>query len=151
MILTLNPPGLIVLILGVDNSISYDIDHRKKKVLVFSEGPAGGINDRTGSAEKKFSINFSRAKTKFCLSLHYNGDESYLYVNKTEIYKFKRNDNISCNTFCLGSVSKDFTKDKQREISLYDFSVKTIAQLKNKAFLINILHYLRLKMISNNF
>ena len=32
----------------------------------------------------KFSINFSKANTTFCLSLHYNGDESYLYVNKTE-------------------------------------------------------------------
>ena len=127
MILTLNPPCLIVVILSIDNSISYDIDHWKKKFLVFGEGPADGINDSTDSAEKKLSINFSKTKTKFCLSLHYNGDESYLYVNKTEIYKFKRNDNISWNTFCLGSVSKDFTKDKEREISLYDFSVKTIA------------------------
>ena len=35
--------------------------------------------------KKKFSINFSKANTKVCLSLHYNDDESYLYVNKTEI------------------------------------------------------------------
>ena len=45
--------------------------------------------------EKKFSINFSKANAKFCFSLHYNGHESYLYVNKTEIYKFKAKDNIS--------------------------------------------------------
>ena len=45
--------------------------------------------------QKEISINFSKANTKFCLSLHYNGNDSYLYVNKTEIYKFKGKDNIS--------------------------------------------------------
>ena len=44
-----------------------------------------GIIDSTGEAEKKFIINFSKANTKLCLSLHYHGDGSYLYVNKTEI------------------------------------------------------------------
>ena len=42
-------------------------------------------NDSVATVEKKFCINFSKANTKFCLSLHYNGNESYLYVNKTEI------------------------------------------------------------------
>ena len=37
-----------------------------------------------GAAEKEISINFSKANTKFCLSLRYNGDESYLYVSKAE-------------------------------------------------------------------
>ena len=89
--------------------------------------------------QKKNSINFSKAKTKFCLSLHYNGDESYLHVNKTEICKFKANDNKSWHNFCLGSISKKFTKDEQREISLngtiYDFSVDH-SSIKKKTFLI---------------
>ena len=38
---------------------------------------------------KQNSINFSKVNTKFCLSLPYNGDDSYFHVNKTEIYKFK--------------------------------------------------------------
>ena len=50
-----------------------------------------------------------------------------MYVNKTDISKFKGKENISWNNFCLGSVSQDFTKDEQSEISLngtvYDFSV----------------------------
>ena len=54
--------------------------------------------------QKKISINFSKANTKFCLSLHYNGEESYLYVSKTDIGKFKAKVNISCYNFCLGSV-----------------------------------------------
>ena len=37
------------------------------------EGPTDGINDSTGAVEKKISINYSKAKTKFSLSLHYNG------------------------------------------------------------------------------
>ena len=60
-----------------------------------------------------------------------------MYVNKTDICKFA-NDNRLWYTFCLGGVSKDFTKDGQSEISLngtvYDFSVD-IVQLKKKTYL----------------
>ena len=42
-----------------------------------------------GASEKKINITFTEAKTKFCSSLHYNADNSYLFVNGTEIYKFK--------------------------------------------------------------
>ena len=41
------------------------------------------------------TVIFSKANTKFCSSLYYDGDDSYLYVNKTEIYKFKGKENIS--------------------------------------------------------
>ena len=63
--------------------------------------------------EKKNSINFSKAKAKFCLILHYNGVNDYLHVNKTGIYKFKASVNIHWNEFCVESISKDFTKDEQ--------------------------------------
>ena len=58
-----------------------------------------GINGTNGAAEKKFYINSSIANTKFCLSLHYYGDESYLYENKTEICKFKAKNKISWFNF----------------------------------------------------
>ena len=48
-----------------------------------------GINGSFGSPEKRFSINFNKANIKFCLSLHYNVDNSYLFVNVKEIFKFK--------------------------------------------------------------
>ena len=71
------------------------------------------------------------------------------YVNKTEIYNFKAKDNISWYNFCLGSVSKDFTKDQQSEDSLngtvYNFSVDH-SSLK-KEDILNIYQYL---MIKNN-
>ena len=46
----------------------------------------------TLSAEKMYSINFIEKNKKFCLSLHYNKENSYLFVNGTEIYKFKAKD-----------------------------------------------------------
>ena len=36
----------------------------------------------TSVQQKKKSINFSKANTKNCLSLHYNGDNSYLFDNE---------------------------------------------------------------------
>ena len=41
---------------------------------------------------KMYSINFTNTNEKFCLSLHYNGANSCLFVNGTEIYKFKAKD-----------------------------------------------------------
>ena len=46
--------------------------------------------------KKRFSINFTKANTKVCLSLHYNADNSYLFVNEKEIFKFKA-DNKNVN------------------------------------------------------
>ena len=55
-----------------------------------------------------YSINFTVTKKKFCLSLHYNGANSYLFVNGTEIYKFKAKDSeIVASPLCLGNISKD--------------------------------------------
>ena len=42
------------------------------------------INDSVGEPKKNFSIISKKPKTTFCLSLHYNGDAIYLYVNKTD-------------------------------------------------------------------
>ena len=57
-----------------------------------------------------YSINFTKVNTKFCLSLHYNGANSYLFVNGTEIHKFLAKDSIIVpNNLCLENVSKDFS------------------------------------------
>ena len=59
-----------VVISGVNNTSSSHTDNQKNNFLVLGEGPAKGINDSVGAKKKKVSINFSTAKTKFCLSLH---------------------------------------------------------------------------------
>ena len=87
---------------------------------MLNEGPILDINRIFGSAEKKFSINFSKGNTKFCLRLHYNADKSYLLVNGKEIFKFKT-DNKNCNfptKFCPGSISNGFSVTESREVSL---------------------------------
>ena len=74
-----------------------------------------------------YSINFTATKKKFCLSLHYNGANSYLFVNGTEIYKFKAKDSeIVPSPLCLGNISKDWSVDNIEKTGLtgyvYDFS-----------------------------
>ena len=99
--------------------------------------------------KKKFEINFSKANTKFCLSLHYNPDNSYLFVNNKDIFKFKANNkNVNFSTqFCLGSVSNRFSATESREVSLngnkYDFSVNYNSI--DKSDLLNTRKYLMTK------
>ena len=75
-----------------------------------------------------YSINFTVANKRFCLSLHYNGANSYLFVNGTEIYKFKsKYSNIVAGPVCLGNISKDWSLDNMKKTGftgyVYDFSV----------------------------
>ena len=75
-----------------------------------------------------YSINFTVTKKKFCLSLHYNGASSYLFVNGTEIYKFKaKNSEIVTTPPCLGNILKDWSVDNMKKTGFngyaYDFSV----------------------------
>ena len=44
---------------------------------------------------KKFNINFTKVNTKFCLSLYYNADNSYLFLNGKEIFIFRLTIKIS--------------------------------------------------------
>ena len=67
-------------------SSSVHIDNKKKDFLILGKAPAGGLNDATLTAEKEFSINFTEQQKKYCLSLHYNGVHSYIFVNGVEIY-----------------------------------------------------------------
>ena len=70
--------------------------------MVLGKGSTRGL-EHTLTAEKMYSINFTVTKKKLCLSLHYNGANSYLFVNDTEIYKFKAKDSeIVATPLCLG-------------------------------------------------
>ena len=72
------------------------------------------------------SINFTQKNTKFCLSLHYNGVNSYLFVNGTEIIKFKAKDSeVRAYSLCLENISKDWTQDNMKKTGvngyIFDF------------------------------
>ena len=73
--------------------------------------------------------NLVQQRKHLVLSLHYNDDNSYLFVNGKEIIKFKAdNKNVKFLTqFCLGSISDGFSATESREVFLdgnvYNFPV----------------------------
>ena len=114
-------------IFGKDMTSSTKIDNRKKDILILGNGQTQGL-EQTLNAEEMYSIDFSKGDKKFCLSLHYHGANNYLFVNGTEIIKFKAKDSeIVPNPLSLGSFSKDWTVDKMRKNGfigyICDFSV----------------------------
>ena len=119
--------GQNVLIYGAHMSSSAHIGNKKEDILVLGKGPKQGL-EYTLTAEKMYSINFTVTRKKFCLSLHYNGANSYLFVNGTEIYKFKAKDSgIVATPLCLGNISKDWLVDDMKKTRfngyVYNFSV----------------------------
>ena len=107
---------------------STNLGNKGKDILILGKGPRQGLGEHSLSSEKMYSINFTKVNTKFCLSLHYNEDNSYLFVNGTEIIKFKAKDSmIVPNNLCFGNVTKDFLASNMRKTGfngyIYDFSV----------------------------
>ena len=94
-----------MIIFGADKSSSVDANNKTKNILVLGKDFVQGLDNTTIYAEKLYSINFTENNKKFCLSLHYNGANSYLFVNGTEIHKFKANDSeIGATQLCLGNI-----------------------------------------------
>ena len=80
--------------------------------------------------KKMYSPNFSAENKAFCLSLHYDGDDNYLFVNGKEVTKFKAKDSeIKANQLTLGSIStsanlsRSDIEDSKLYGNVYDFSV----------------------------
>ena len=78
-----------VLIFGVDMGFSVHATNRANHIYLMGTGLTQGTNDATIYAEKNFYRNFTDLGKKFVLSLHYNGDNSYLFVNGRQELKFK--------------------------------------------------------------
>ena len=119
--------GQNAIIFGENMSSSVHVDNKKKDILILRKGSTQGLK-HTLTAEKTYLINFTVTKKKFCLSLHYNGANSYLFVNGTVIYKFKAKDSeIVGTSLCLGNISKDWSVDNMKKTRfngyVYDFSV----------------------------
>ena len=100
------------------------IDNKKKDILVLGKGPTQRL-EHTLTAEKNYSINFTVTNKKYNWE---NGANSYLFVNGTEIYKFKAKDSeILVGPTCLGNISKDWLVDNMKKTGftsyIYDFSV----------------------------
>ena len=83
-------------------SSSVHIDNKKNDISVIGKSPTQWLEDTILIEEAQYSINFSRSNRNFCLSLHYNGSNSFLFINVTKIYQFKAKDSeIKKNILCL--------------------------------------------------
>ena len=87
--LTHTTNGGNVLIFGADTSFSIHRTNRANHIYVMGDGLTQGIHDTTLYVEKKYYRNFTQPNVKFVLSLHYNGNDSYLIVNGRQELKFK--------------------------------------------------------------
>ena len=66
--------------------------------------------------KKCFQLTLLTENTKFCLRLHYNEANVYLFINGAEIIKFKAKDSaITPYPLCLGNISKDWSTDKMKK------------------------------------
>ena len=87
-----------------------------------------GINDTTLYVEKIYSQNFTQASKTFILSLHYNGDDSYLFVNGKQELKFKtKTSHLVKEKLCIGNLSDKWSTSESEKTGLYrniyDFEV----------------------------
>ena len=109
-----------VIIFGVDMSFSKQANNKANNIYVIGKDYITKINDTTIYTEKMFYRNFTDTGKKFILSLHYNGDNSYLFVNGREELKLKtKADQIINKNLCLGNLSHYWTKDQSTKTSLY--------------------------------
>ena len=120
--------GRNVLIFGVhENSVAHT-NNKANNIFIMGDGFVQGINDTTLYAEKIYSKYFSAVDKKFVLSLHYNGGNSYLFVNDKQELKFKAKDEqIVKEKLCLGNISDDWMVSNAEKTGLYgevyDFAV----------------------------
>ena len=99
-----------VLIFGEDMSFSVHATNRANHIYLMGTGLTQGINDTAIYAENNFYRNFTDFGKKFVLSLHYNGDNSYLFVNGRQELKFKaKTDQLVKEKLCIGNLSEQWT------------------------------------------
>ena len=75
--------GQNIIFFGSDMNSSIHIDNKGKDILILGIGPTQVLGENSLTEEKMYSINFTVTKKKFCLSLHYNEANSFLFVNGT--------------------------------------------------------------------
>ena len=112
--------GRNVLIFGADMSFSVHKTNRENHIYVIGDAFTQGIYNTTLYVEKNYWRNFTDPGKKFALSLHYNGDDSYLLVNGRQELKFKaKDDQIINEKLCLGNLSAQWTTSESEKTGLY--------------------------------
>ena len=112
--------GRNVLIFGADMSFSILSTNRANHIYVMDDGLTQGIHDTMLYVEKKYFRNFTEPNVKFVLSLHYNGNDSYLFVNGRQelIFKCKTDQSVK-EKLCIGNLSDQWTASESEKKGLY--------------------------------
>ena len=128
-----HPQGAVarnVIMFGVNSSKSVHATNKTQNILILGHGLTQKVNNTTIYAEKMYSPNFIAENKIFCLSLHYNGNKSYLFVNGKKATKFKaKKYETKANQLTLGSISTSANlsssdiEDSKLYGNVYDFSV----------------------------
>ena len=119
--------GRKFIIFGVDMSSSVHLDNRQKRCFSSWWISYTRIRWRNINCRKRYSTNFTEINKKFCLSFHYNRANSYLFINGTEIHKFKADFEVVATLLCLGNIPKNFSVGNVKKTGLngyvYNFRV----------------------------
>ena len=101
------------------------IENKVRDILILGEGQTQGLDATTLTAEAIYHSNFTQPNKIFVLSLHYNGSNSFLFVNNTKIYQLKaKNSEIKDHALCLGNISKYFAIDNVKKKNRFRRSCK---------------------------
>ena len=138
-----------VIIFGVDMSFSKHANNKANNIYVMGKDYVQKINDTTIYPEKMYHRNFTDPGKKFVLSLHYNCNDSYLFVNGRQELKFKaKTDQIVKEKLCLGNLSDQWTTSESEKTGLYgkiyDFAVD-YEQIVGTTKILDIHKYLIIK------
>ena len=109
--------GKNVIMFGAEMSFSSHSTNKTRSIYVLGKDFVQGINGTTIYAEKIYKHYF----TAPVLSLHYNGDDSYLFVNGGQELTFKSVINYKDkNLLCVGNISSDWSTTETTKIGLYE-------------------------------
>ena len=112
--------GKNVIIFGAKMSFSTHTTNKANNIYVLSDFLVQGISGTTIYVEQVYKTKFTEAEKEFVLSLHYNGNESYLFANGVQQLKFKADDSQILNAkLCLGNLSSNWTSANSTNTGLY--------------------------------
>ena len=94
-----------------------------KNILVLDEVPTQGLDDATITAKAKYPSNFTRSGRRFEWSLHYNANNSFLFVNATKMYKLKAKDSETKPYLLrLGNILNDSAIQNMKKTGLIGYT-----------------------------
>ena len=104
----------------IDNSSFLHAGNRKKDILILGKALSDGLDDTALTTEAEYSISFSEKQQNY-LSLHYNGSNNFLLVNRIKIYKFKAKDSeLNAYPLCTSNISTGCTVENMKNLVFRD-------------------------------